>query len=114
MHKVLQDPARVLLSLSSEELRALAQAARDASALAADPTVAPRYGIAREDLGRLADELEAEIHASRRVTELVQTWESPGAVMVRVLNSYGDPVEMSAAGAQEFAEKLQSAIKAAS
>lgn len=107
MHKVLQDPTRVLLSLSTEELQVLTRLVREARDGHLD---IQKSAFVSAVLGDMLASLEAEVHASRRSGELVQVWED-GGVMVRVMNTYGDPVEMDADQAREFSERLQSAIQ---
>lgn len=116
MHKVLQDGARVLLSLSERELvfisRLLTEAC--ASSQTTNLKVPEKYGISQEELHQALRALSAEVDDSRQTCELVQAWEDQGAVMVRVMNTWGDPVGMGEVMAREFAECLQRAINEAS
>jgi hypothetical protein len=106
MHKVLDDTQRILLSLSSEEAKAIVGALSHAAT----------FGTLKSGLSTpstieaLIGALEAEVHESRRTSELVEVWED-GSVMVRVMNTYGDPVEMGEVQAKEFAGNLQKAIQ---
>jgi hypothetical protein len=114
MHKILQDFDRTVLSLSRVELLALTAAVEDACARgdASDSEIASKYGLGGQELSRLVDAMKAEVHPSRSVNELVQVWEDQGAVMMQVMNTHGDPVEMGEMMASEFAEQLRQAIDA--
>lgn len=116
MHKVLDDGMQVLLSLSTEELTAVTRAVRCACDLTklSEEEYAVTLGVARGTMLGLHAALCAEPHEARRTRELVEAWEDHGAVMVRVMNSFGDPVELGERAANEFSEQLQQAIRAAS
>jgi len=115
MHKVLQ-AGQALLSLSSEELFAVTQLVTEACALktAGDPVFLKRYGVSQEAMKAMLVGLNEEPHASRKTSELLEAWADQGAVMIRVMNTYGDPVEMSETEATEFADVLRNAIQEAS
>jgi hypothetical protein len=113
MHKVLDDTRQILLSLSVGELRAIEQAVRDAieSASLDEAGFAARYGMPRDAMRACASAMKAEAHPTRRVDELVQAWEDQGGVMVRVMNTFGDPVELGQLAAATLAHDLGQAIK---
>jgi hypothetical protein len=116
MQKVLDDGTRTLLSLSSKELAALTSAvhhACDAAQFTSDEYTAT-FGIAREAMHALHASLCGEVHPGRQASELVEAWEDQGAVMVRAMNTFGDPVELGELAAGEFSEQLQQAIREAS
>ena len=97
MHKVLDDSKQLLLSLSVNELAALTRlldAVRDKPGEDAE-------------IAAMLDALHSEVHASRREHELVQVWPDQGAVMLRVMNTFGDPVELSEKQARSFAQQLE-------
>lgn len=101
MHKVLEDSRQLLLSLSVEELAVLTQLVEAASGVAgAGPQMAELLGA-----------LKAEVHESRREREVTQAWEDRGVVMVRVMDTFGDPVELNEDEARAFVQRLQNAIK---
>jgi hypothetical protein len=104
MHKVLDDSRQLLLSLTANELAALTRlvAVANSDTGGTDPEVA---GI--------GDALNAVVHESRREYELVQVWNDQGVVMVRVMNTFGDPVELNEEQAHAFAHELKQAIAAA-
>ena len=110
MHIVLQDSTRALLSLSTQELQVLTQLVREARD---GQSGAEQTAVTSVNLAGMLASLEAEVHQSRRSGELVQVWED-GGVMVRVMNTHGDPVEMGEIEAKEFSEQLSSAIRDAS
>ena len=101
MHKVLQDSNQLLLSLSARELTVLTRIL--------DAAHHERPGADPEIVGML-EALNAEVHESRRENELAQVWEDQGLVMVRVMSTFGDPVELNEAEAQAFADQLKQAI----
>jgi hypothetical protein len=97
MHKVLDDSKQLLLSLSVNELETLTRlldAARDKPG-------------ADQEIAAMLDALHAGVHVSRREQELVQVWSDQGAVMLRVMNTFGDPVELGEAQARAFARQLE-------
>jgi len=116
MHKVLDDGVRVLLSLSSEELAAVAQAVRYACDIRqiTETEYTAKFGVAQNVMVGLHTALCANPHEGRRTSELVEAWEAQGGVMVRVMNTFGDPVELGERAASEFSEQLQQAIREAS
>ncbi len=101
MHKVLETPNQLLLSLSAEDLAALTQLVEAAS----------RVAGAGPQMAELLCALKTEVHESRREGEVTQAWDDQGVVMVRVMNTFGDPVEMNEDEARAFVEQLEQAIK---
>jgi hypothetical protein len=69
------------------------------------------FGFSPEHFAEMETRMLEQVHPSRKVSELVQVWEDQGAVMVRVLNSWGDPVELGETEARHFAEQLRLAIQ---
>lgn len=116
MHKVLEDGTRTLLSLSAEELTAVKNAIHNAcdAARLTNAEYAAKFGVPREGMQRLHASLCADVLPGRRTTELVEAWEDQGAVMVRAMNTFGDPVELGELAASEFSKQLQQAIREAS
>jgi len=112
MHKVLDDGMRTLLSLSNEELAAVTRAVRYAGELARHTAAeyTAIFGLDQGSMLGLHAALCAEPHGACRTSELVQAWEDHGAIMVRVINCFGDPVELGQREAGDFAERLQQAI----
>jgi len=100
MHKVLEDSKQLLLSVSAEELAALTRLVEAASG-------APGAG---PEMAELLGALKADVRESRREHEVTQAWEDQGVVMVRVMNTFGDPVELNEDEARAFAQQLQRAI----
>ena len=100
MHKVLEDSKQLLLSLSAVELAALTQLVEAASGVAG----------AGAGMAELLSALKADVHESRREHEVTQAWEDQGVVMVRVMNTFGDPVELNEDEARAFTQRLQRAI----
>lgn len=112
MHKVLDDGMRTLLSLSNQELAAITHAVRHASTLTklTELEYTATFGVGQETMLGLHAALCAEPHEARRQSELVEAWEDHGAIMVRVMNNFGDPVELGQREAAELSERLQQAI----
>ncbi len=100
MRKVLEDSKQLLLSLSAAELTALTQLVEAASGVAG----------AGPEMAELLSALKADVHESRREHEVTQAWEDQGVVMVRVMNTFGDPVELNEDEARAFSQRLQRAI----
>jgi hypothetical protein len=114
MHKVLQAD-QALLSLSSEELFAITQLFIEACASKeGEPAFQKKYGVSREAMRAMLSSMNEEPHVARKANELVEAWADQGAVMIRVMNTYGDPVEMGETEAAEFAKMLRQAIQEAS
>ena len=113
MHKVIEN-GQVLLSLSAVELRAIAAAVESAAAedQGSDDHVKSKFGLGRDALTAVVDALRAVVHPSRQVHELATVWEDSGVVMVRVMNTYGDPVEMNLHEVDDFVDKLKQAARA--
>ena len=61
-------------------------------------------------MAELLSALKADVHESRREREVTQAWEDQGVVMVRVMNTFGDPVELNEDEARAFTQRLQRAI----
>ena len=61
-------------------------------------------------MAELLSALKADIHESRREHKVTQSWEDQGVVMVRVMNAFGDPVELNEDEARAFTQRLQRAI----
>jgi hypothetical protein len=112
MHKILDDGMRTLLSLSTDELAALTHAVRYASAPAnlSEEEYIATFGVGLEKMLGLHAALCAQPHEAYRQRELIEAWEDHGAVMVRVMNNFGDPVELGQREAAELSKKLQQAI----
>ena len=116
MRTVLDDGARALLSVSRDELEAIGRAV-DAAARApgvSDADFVARFAVSRQGMEALHLALCTTPHEARQVTELVEAWEDQGAVMVRVMNTYGDPVEFGETDAGEFLGRLERAMREAS
>ena len=116
MHTVLRTPECLLLSLSSQELTALSNVVNEVcnGVHTADAEFETRLGVSRQALLGLLSAINAEPHPSRCVAQLLTAWEDQGAVMVRALSVYGDPVELGETEAGEFAAQLARAIQDAS
>ena len=115
MHTVLDDGARALLSVSRDELEAIRRAV-DAAARApgvADADFAARFAVSRQGMEALHAALCATPHAARQVHELVDAWDDQGVVMMRVMNTYGDPVEFGEDEATEFLSTLERVVREA-
>jgi len=116
MHTVLQDRTRALLSVSIDELNAIKRAVEAAGfdAALADAHYSVEFGVSRQVMQALHAALCKPVHESRSATELVEAWEEQGAVMVRAMNTFGDPVELGEVSAAEYLEQLQRAVRHAS
>ena len=116
MHTVLNDGSRALLSVTIDELeaikRAVAAAGKTAGRTDADYVV--DFGVSRQAMQTLHAALCVTPPESRSATELVEAWEESGAVMVRAMNTFGDPVELHEVSAGEYLEQLQRAVNQAS
>jgi len=116
MHTVLDDGSRALLSVPRDELEAIRRAV-DLAARTRDVSDAgfmTRFGVSRQGMQALLAALCTTPHEARQATELVEAWEDQGAVMVRVMNTYGDPVELGEAAAGEFLGRLERVVQEAS
>jgi hypothetical protein len=116
MHTVLNDGTRALLSVTIDELEAIKRAVNAAghAADSADADYALEFGVSRQSMQTLHAALCTTPHESRSATEVVQAWEEQGAVMVRAMNTFGDPVELGEVSAAEYLQQLQRAVHQAS
>ncbi len=116
MHTVLNDGTRALLSVTVDELEAIKRAVDAAVRVAghADADYAIEFGVSRQTMQILHSALCKTPHESRSATEVVEAWEEQGAVMVRAMNTFGDPVELGELSAAEYLEQLQRAVRQAS
>ena len=116
MHAVLQDSTRTLLSLSQNELEALKRAVDAAirASSVSDTDFEHQFGSTRDGMRTLHAALGTAPHASRQVSERIDAWEDQGAVMLLVMNTWGDPVELGETEAAEFRATLDRAVREAS
>ncbi len=116
MHTVLNDGSRALLSVTIDELEAIKRAVDAAghAAVRADADYVVEFGVSRQSMQTLHAALRVTPHESRSATEVVEAWEEQGAVMVRAMNTFGDPVELHEVSAGEYLEQLQRAMDQAS
>lgn len=116
MHTVLNDGSRALLSVTIDELEAIKRAVETAGQTASrtDADYVVEFGISQQAMQTLHAALCVTPPESRSATELVEAWEESGAVMVRAMNTFGDPVELHEASAGEYLEQLQRAVNQAS
>jgi len=116
MHTVLNDGSRALLSVTIDELEAIKRAVEAAMHAAArsDADYLIEFGVSRQSMQTLHAALCVTPHESRTASELVEVWEEQGAVMVRAMNTFGDPVELHEVSAGEYLEQLQRALNQAS
>ena len=113
MRTVLNDGSRALLSVTIDELEAIKRAV-EAASHAADADYVVKFGVSRQSMQTLHEALCVKPDESRSTTELVEAWEEQGAVMVRAMNTFGDPVELHEVSAGEYLEQLQRAVNQAS
>ena len=113
MKIVLRTEKQILLTLSSEEICGIANALNEVcnGIDIEDSEFETRLGASRESLRGILSSINETPHDSLRAYESADAWEDNGVVMVRVLNVFGDPVEMSAAEATEFVATLRNAMK---
>lgn len=114
MHTVLRTPDQALISLTNAEMLVLTDILRHAGhhrELGASE-FRLRFGADRESVSELHDAMLAS--ARQQELETAEVWAEPGcSVMLRVITVHGDPVELSAHEAREFAERLHKSIEAA-
>ena len=120
MHTVLTDGSRALLSVTIDELEAIKRALEAAGHTAGrtDADYVVEFGVSRQAMQILHAALCVTPPESRSATELVEAWEEAweesGAVMVRAMNTFGDPVELHEVSTGEYLQQLQRAVNQAS
>jgi len=116
MNFVLQSSDQTLLSISAEELRGVTNALNEVCNGIHIPEASfqTRLGVSREFLSSLLGALLAEPHPTRRGSDLANAWAEHGAVMVRAISVFGDPIEMGETQSAAFSEQLRQAIAEAS
>lgn len=92
MHVVLQHLGRVLVTMGPEDLDILKEALSAQRAHASSRA--------------LLERLEAEVAGARSQPELEEVWADGGAVHVRVMSVWGDPMDWGSQEARKFAERI--------
>ena len=116
MNTVLRTADRMLISLTSDERIGLANALNEVcnGVHFSDAEFRTRLGVTRESMLVLLVAINSQPVVAHRAPELADAWAESGAVMVRAITAFGDPVEMGDREVRTFAERLQSAIREAS
>lgn len=92
MHVVLHHLGRVLVAMGPEDLDIVK------GALSAQRSHAPARA--------LLEQLEAEVAGAPSQPELAEAWADGGAVHVRVMTVWGDPMDLGSQEARRFAERI--------
>jgi hypothetical protein len=114
MRKVLE-AGQALLSLSPLEQSAICKLMKLACSTNqhSGSEFKARYSVSREEMLGMLEVLTSPPHESLRSNEVVNVWADQGSVMVRVMSTSGDPVEMGETEALQFAAQLRQAIQEA-
>lgn len=116
MNVVLNSSERALVSLSRDELLAMNNALNEiCNGLHIDDRdFETRVGINRSAVAELLAEVGAALDASAATPEVAHVWSESGAVMVKAITVFGDPVELGEREAAAFAGDLTRAREDAS
>jgi hypothetical protein len=94
MKVVYRTQARILLSVTADELACIKQGLAESGAI----------GPARLCLDQLDTELDT--HPVSDGDELLQAWADGASVQVRAITAFGDPADLGTEEAREFATRI--------
>jgi hypothetical protein len=116
MNLVLRTADRALLSMTAEELGTLSNALNEVcnGVHIDDRDFQTRVGVDRDVALEMLRRIGLAIDAPVSSGEISQTWADNGAVMVKAITAFGDPVELSESESRKFAESLATAMREAS
>ena len=98
MKTVIASKARHLVSLSSEELTALANCANEVlhDSTIDDCNCATRLGIDHKNLKSLHRDLIAAIDSEKSPdAEIFEAWRDGASIQIRAISAFGDPADLS-------------------
>jgi hypothetical protein len=107
MKTVIASKTRYLVSLSSEELTALANCVNEVldNSTLDEHDCATRLGIDYEELKGLHRALVAAVDSENgSVTEVFEAWRDGASVQIRAISAFGDPADLSF---EEVRSKIQ-------
>lgn len=109
MNLIRKTKQRYLVSLTPEELTGISNALNEVcnGVHIADAEFQTRLGHTRAELASILQRLGECIAAPNADSmEVADVWSDGGSVQVRAISASGDPVNMSAEGAQSFAASI--------
>ena len=116
MRTILRTSERALISLAADELISLANALNEVcnGIDIGESEFETRLGVSRHRLRNLLAELDEAPRVPEEYGDVITIWQDSGAIMIRAINVWGDPVELSEAEASNVSVQLSQVIRAAS
>lgn len=115
MNLAFKSSGRILLSLTRSELVTLSNSLNEVcnGINITEAEFETRVGASRSEGLELLARIIAAIDAPHTEVEVARAWADSGAVMVKAISAFGDPVELGEEDVRRFAEDLASAIREA-